>query len=351
MTHEIESTGNCKPWSSINTTDMTHETESTANCKPPLSMFTSFTIDFVCSVLVCDMLPDLVWVWFYCFAPFCLDDLTQNESPWIRVFGPIFSEPLLQFSVQTSSSHFHTDRLIVLRSFPLKRFTLLHKCSLKGPFPLKYEIGYRWLVSCFPKIPPWLSAETLTPTLQRPHNSGVHLTKASQESKQSSSHTALSRTKIQVQTTSQTAYATGRLKTHEQKNLLHSKWKKGRTRANPDPTLEAAVAARTKQFKQTAREAKLAKYRNFRADCRTETTVTQLWQLYRQMQGNGCTQTTPDLKDTNGTRPTKRRSGLAWAIPATEQPKRLWRQEAHTEWPCYFFAGAAHSHEAAPAKK
>ena len=88
--------------------------------------------------------------------------------------------------------------------------------------------------------------------------------------------------------------------------------------SKPRPPLEAAVAARTKQFKQTAREAKLAKYRNFRADCRTETTVTQLWQLYQQMQGSGCAQITPDLKDTNGTRPANRRSGLAWAIPATE---------------------------------
>ena len=132
MTHELGSTGNCKPWSSINTTDTTHGTESTANSKPPLSMFTSFTIDFVCSVLVCEMLHDLVWVWFYCFAKW----VSADTCPWTHfqpASSPVFNaniqksfphgwsdhpEVISTRMVWSSRSYFRTDGLIIQKSFP-----------------------------------------------------------------------------------------------------------------------------------------------------------------------------------------------------------------------------------------
>ena len=59
---------------------------------------------------------------------------------------------------------------------------------------------------------------------------------------------------------------------------------------------------KTEQFKKAAREAKEAKRKTFCENLSADTTLSQFWQFYQQMEVSDRTQTTPDFEDMNGAR-------------------------------------------------
>ena len=57
---------------------------------------------------------------------------------------------------------------------------------------------------------------------------------------------------------------------------------------------------KTKAFKTLAEEAREAKWRTFCEELSSDTTLTQFWQFYQQMEGKRGTDTTPDMIDMQG---------------------------------------------------
>ena len=173
-----------------------------------------------------------------------------------------------------------------------------------------------------PRISPWLSAETLTPhssdhlpvvfSLQKPakkqnvkpnnpfryEKSGSDVVSKLRKRKPRTQNTKGSR-KSKKQPSwwdSETE------KAWTEKCAAVNNWQKGRTRPNPDPTLKTTMDDKTEQFKKAAREAKEAKWKTFCENLSADTTLSQFWQFYQQMEGSDRTQTTPDLEDMNGAR-------------------------------------------------
>ena len=68
----------------------------------------------------------------------------------------------------------------------------------------------------------------------------------------------------------------------------------------PGQRVHAEMKARTEEFKQVAREAKATRWKSFCEKISADTTLTQFWNFYQQMEGATTAKTTPDLHGPSG---------------------------------------------------
>ena len=78
-------------------------------------------------------------------------------------------------------------------------------------------------------------------------------------------------------------------------------WQTERRKQNPDPNIQARMKELTAEFKMAAKQAKDAKWKDFCDALSADTTLTQFWNFYQQMEGRNNNHTTPDLVDATGT--------------------------------------------------
>ena len=77
-------------------------------------------------------------------------------------------------------------------------------------------------------------------------------------------------------------------------------WQKERRKQNPDPNIKTRMTELTAEFKNVAKQAKHAKWKDFCDALSADTTLTQFWNFYHQMEGKNNDHTVPDLLDASG---------------------------------------------------
>ena len=85
-----------------------------------------------------------------------------------------------------------------------------------------------------------------------------------------------------------------------EKRAAVKQWQKDRKRPNPDPSLEDEMKERTKTFKTLADEARQTKWKKYCEDLSRDTTLTEFWQFYQEMEGKSKETIPSDMIDTNG---------------------------------------------------
>ena len=77
------------------------------------------------------------------------------------------------------------------------------------------------------------------------------------------------------------------------KRTMVKLWQKERSKPHPDLTIKAHMEEKTEVFKRVASEAKDRQWKSFCDTLNRDTTLTQFWQFYRQMEGALRTPTPP----------------------------------------------------------
>ena len=89
-------------------------------------------------------------------------------------------------------------------------------------------------------------------------------------------------------------------KAWNEKRAAVKEWQKDRKRSVPDPSREAEMNEKTDTFKALAEEARGEKWKNYCEGLSKDTTLTEFWQFYQEMEGKSKASLAQDMLDENG---------------------------------------------------